>query len=464
MRLDRTGFRHDLRQPLGHPRQILHARHHAEHLPAAEAFALQSLPDHQRVERHDEGAHRQTVHRRGGDDAHLTHAGQRQLQGARNRRCGQREHMHVRLDRFQPFLVRNAEMLLLIDDQQAKLGKLDRLRQQRMGADNDVDNAVRDALADLGGFLGGDHPRQLRHLDRQSLEAGREGAKMLPRQQRGRHHHRHLRAGHGGNEGGAQRHLGLAEADIAADQPVHRPPGSHVFQHVGDGASLVLGFGKREAGAEFVECAFGRRHDFRLADLPGRGDADQFAGHVANALLHPRFARLPAGTAQLVEAGTLMLAAVARQHLDVLNRQEQLLAAIVQQAQTVMRRAATGSGGNVQGDQTVIAADTVFLMHDQIALGDFRRFRDELIGPLAPAWRAGNTLAQQILLADNGQALGAKIRHEATLNAQRDQRNGVDLAATDLLPAFVGLDVLHPVFAQQMGDALARSTGPGGDD
>ena len=60
-------------------------------------------------------------------------------------------------------------------------------------------------------------------LDRQAGEAFGERAEMLARQQRRRHHHGDLRAGHRGDEGGAQRHLGLAEADIAADQPVHRP-------------------------------------------------------------------------------------------------------------------------------------------------------------------------------------------------------------------------------------------------
>ena len=65
-----------------------------------------------------------------------------------------------------------------------------------------------------------------RDLDRQAGEALREGLEMLAREQRGRHDDRHLHAVHGGDEGGAQRHLGLAEADVAADQPVHRPAGA----------------------------------------------------------------------------------------------------------------------------------------------------------------------------------------------------------------------------------------------
>ena len=90
---------------------------------------------------------------------------------------------------------------------------------------------------------------------------------MLPRQQRRRHHDRDLRSRHRGNEGGAQRHLGLAETDIAADQPVHRSPGGEVLQHIGDGTRLVIGLGEREAGAELVPGAFARRHDRGVADL-----------------------------------------------------------------------------------------------------------------------------------------------------------------------------------------------------
>ena len=111
--------------------------------------------------------------------------------------------------------------------------------------------SARPRLTSAASFAG-DHAGQLRHLDRQPGEALREGAEMLARQQRGGHHHGDLRAGHGGDEGGAQRDLGLAEADIAADQPVHRPAGRQILQHVGDGARLVFGFGEREAGAELV--------------------------------------------------------------------------------------------------------------------------------------------------------------------------------------------------------------------
>ena len=363
--------------------------------------------------------------------------------------------MHVGLERLQPLLVRDAEMLLLVHHQQAEIGELDRLRQQRMGADDDVDRAVGEAAAHLGRLLRRHHARQLRDLHRQPGEALGERAEMLPRQQRRRHHHRDLRARHRGDERGAQRDLGLAEADIAADQPVHRPARRQILQHIGDGARLVLGLGEREAGAELVPGALGRRHDLGVADLARGGDADQLTRHVADALLHPRLARLPADAAQLVQRDALLLAAEARQHLDVLDRQEQLFVAVVDQPQAVVRRAGDG-----QRRQPVVAADAVFLVHHQIALGDLGRLGDELIGALAPARRAADALAQQVLLADQGKLIG----DEAALHAQRDQRDRAGRLAADRRPVVLLRGVLEAVLAQQIGQPLARAAGPGGDD
>ena len=50
--------------------------------------------------------------------------------------------MHVLAQLLQPLLVLHAEMLLLVDDQQAEIGELDTLGEQRVGADDDVDVAA----------------------------------------------------------------------------------------------------------------------------------------------------------------------------------------------------------------------------------------------------------------------------------------------------------------------------------
>ena len=185
-------------------------------------------------------------------------------------------------------------------------------------------------------------------------------------------------------------------------------------------------------------------------NLPSGGDLDQLTRHVADALLHLRLAALPRDAAELVQRGTLLVAAVTRQHLDIFHRQEQLFVAVVDQAQTIMRRA-----GDRQRRQPIVTADAVFLMHDQVALGDFGRLGDELIGPHAPPRRARNPLAQQVLLADQRQPVG----DETTLHAQRDQRYRPRFLPPDRCPIVLLGDILETVLLQQTESAVRASRG-----
>ena len=53
-------------------------------------------------------------------------------------------------------------------------------------------------------------------------------------------------------EGGADGDLGFAEADVAADEAVHRAGAFEVGFGRLDGGELVLGFGEREGAFEFL--------------------------------------------------------------------------------------------------------------------------------------------------------------------------------------------------------------------
>ena len=161
--------------------------------------------------------------------------------------------------------------------------------------------------------FGADQPRRLPDLHRQAGEALREGLEVLARQQRRRHDDRHLQALHRRDEGGAQRHLGLAEADIAADQPVHRLAGRQILHDHVDRRLLVVGLLIGEARRELAVEPFRRDQHRRGAHLPLGGDADQRARHVEQPALQPRLARLPGAAAEPVEHGLGRLGAVARQ-------------------------------------------------------------------------------------------------------------------------------------------------------
>ncbi len=248
-------------------------------------------------------------------------------------------------------------------------------------------------------------PRRLPDLHRKTLEALGEGLGVLPRQQRGRHHHRHLLAAHHRREGRAQRHFGLAEADIAANQPIHRTALAQIVEGGVDRGLLVVGFLVGKARGKFVGCAGRDREPRRLAKLPLGRDLDQFMGDLADAILHPRLARLPAGAAEPVELDVGVLGAVARQQLDVLDRQIELGVFGVVDFQAVVRRA--GRLDVLQSDE---AADAVIDVDDQIAGRKARHLGDEILGALRGAARPHQAVAQNVLLADDGRVRRSRSR------------------------------------------------------
>ena len=131
--------------------------------------------------------------------------------------------------------MRDAEALLLVDDQQAEIAELDVLRQQPVRADEDLDLAGLEIL-ERRLLLGlGAEPADHVDADGKRGEAILQRLQVLEREDRGRREDRHLLAVHHGLERGAHRDFGLAVADVAAEQAIHRRRRFHVALDVGDG-------------------------------------------------------------------------------------------------------------------------------------------------------------------------------------------------------------------------------------
>ena len=107
--------------------------------------------------------------------------------------------------------------------------------QQTLRGDDDVHGAGGDAGDDTRSFFVGAKARQALDAYRPIGEAVGEGGVVLLREQGGRHQDGHLLAGLNGDKRGAQGDLGLAEADIATDQAVHRSARGQIGQYVADG-------------------------------------------------------------------------------------------------------------------------------------------------------------------------------------------------------------------------------------
>ena len=116
----------------------------------------------------DVGQHRVALLGRGRDRRHLADAGDRHLQGARDRRRAHRQHVDAGAEPLHLLLVLDAEPLLLVDDDQAEVLELDVGVEQPVGADHDVDRALAQPVGDLARLLLGLEPAQRpdRHRER----------------------------------------------------------------------------------------------------------------------------------------------------------------------------------------------------------------------------------------------------------------------------------------------------------
>src|SRR3989338_6039120 len=294
------------------------------------------------------------------------------------------------------FLVNNAEVLLLVDDDKTEIAELHLLSEQRMGSDDDIDIATRKPLFRFRHIFRSNEARHLTDLDGQALKARGEGSVVLAGEKRGRHDDRHLIASHGGDESRTKGNFRLAETHIAANEPVHRTSARKVFEHRFDCLKLIVRFRKRKTRAEFIVGA-GLRLDLRgTLEFARSRDADEFTRHLADALFEARFACLPARTAEPVELCIALVGAIQRQELDVLDRQVELVPAVIDEQQTIMRRA-----HDIDSLQALEAANAVIDMNDEIAGAQACRFGEEVfVAFLSPL--SDESVAKDILFADDG--------------------------------------------------------------
>ena len=119
---------------------------HVEDLALAQQLAPDRGGDLLLVVGADERQDRVPLLRRRRERRHLADAGDRHLERARDRRRAHREDVDVGPQLLELLLVLDAEALLLVDDDQAEVLEPHLAREQPVGADDDVDGAVAQAL------------------------------------------------------------------------------------------------------------------------------------------------------------------------------------------------------------------------------------------------------------------------------------------------------------------------------
>ena len=157
--------------------------------------------------------------------------------------------------------------------------------------------------------------------------------------------------------------------------------------------------------------------------------------------------------AQAIELA--LLGAVARQQFEVLDRQEQPIAAGVMNLQAVVRRAR-----RLDRRQADEAPDAVIDVDDEVAGGERGGFREHVLGAALALLLADEAVAENILLADDGEI----VRLEAVLHRDDRERQRAGARAFGLRVGGDQLLRFHPVLGEHMAQALARAVAPAGDD
>ena len=179
-------FGHQRAHVLGDELDVAHAVVHVEHLTLAQQLAPDRFRGGVVVVLAHVGEDRLAVFGRRVHEREVADAGERQLQRARDRRGGEREHVDVGAHVLDALLVLHAEALLLVDDEQAELRHLHVVGEQPVGADHHVDRAGFEVAGDRRLLLRRQEAREHLHPHRVVGEPLAEGLAVLAREQRGR--------------------------------------------------------------------------------------------------------------------------------------------------------------------------------------------------------------------------------------------------------------------------------------
>ena len=230
-----------------------------------------------------------------------------------------------------------------------------------MGPDDDVDVSGGQILGHLAGLSIGQKPAQ--HLDshRVAGEALGERLVMLLCQEGGRHEDRGLLAVLDRFEDSSQRHLGLAETDVAAHQPVHRKAALHVGLHLVDRLDLIRGLLERERLLEFALPRRVRSEAVTGGAHPLLVQHDEFLRDLLGRRLDPALGLLPIGTTHLRQ-GRRVATGVLADRVDLIRRQVQPVGPPVLEHEVVAVDSADGTGHHA-----AVASDAVLTVHDVVA-------------------------------------------------------------------------------------------------
>ena len=202
----------------------------------------------------------------------------------------------------------------------------------------------------------------------------------------------------------AQRDLGLAEADVAAEQPVHRPPRLEVSLDVGEGRALVRRQVVRERLLELAlpdgvgAAGVGPRR------APPRVELQQLLGHLLDRRADLAAPALPPRAAEPVERRDRVPgAAVLLDQVEARHRHVELVAGGVLDEEHLL-------AGRLAAREAEVSADAVVHVDDEVAELQVAQVGDERLAaaPLARG-RRRRIGAEEVRLGEDERAVGAEL-------------------------------------------------------
>ena len=219
----------------------------------------------------------------------------------------------------------------------------------------------------------------------------------------------------------AHRDLGLAVADVAAHQAVHRDGALHVALDLVDRDHLVGRLDERERVLELGLPRGVGAEGVALGRLPGGVQLDQLAGDLPDGLAGLVLAVGPVGAAEPVERRRLA-ADVAADLVELVHRHEQPVGGLAALGRGVLdHEVLAGRTLHDALHQLDVATDTVLLVDDEVAGLELER-----VDLLAAAGRHLALGAIRGALADQ-----VVVRHDGQLQRRRDEAV-LELAEADL--------------------------------
>ena len=299
-------------------------------LAAAGKFLLDGGFDEIVVEAGDDGVDGEAVFGWGFDHAEVAETEHGHVESAGDGGGRHGEGVDVLADLLETLFVADAEALLLVDDHEAEILELDVGGEEAVRSDGDVDPAGGEVFGGRLEFLGGAEAGEHLYADGEGGEAALEGFVVLKREHGGGRENGDLFAVAKGFEGGAHGDLGLAEADVAAEEAVHRGEGLHVGFDFVDGRELVAGGGVFEGVFEFALPVGVRGKGEAFGDLALGVELEELFGHVAHFGFDAGFGFGPGSAAEFVEGGFGVAgAAVLLDEVHAGERDVELVAAVV---------------------------------------------------------------------------------------------------------------------------------------